>query len=526
MTIHSSRQRRALCAVTCALVIGLVLAGCAAPATPTPTAKPKPATATPVPPTPVPPTPVPKVLNFGPLFDAKGLSPDMDNFWTKLGCVENLTYLDSDGSLIPALATEWTITGDKSWEFTLREGVTFHNGQPFNAEAAVFALNRYFGLDSARSELKGATASATGDYLIQITTAQHIPYLPQLFTDYTTGIMHADAFNADGEATTVIGTGPFKMIEWVKDEYATLHKFADYWGGEPHIDIINLLRIPDLHTRATMVKTGELDIARGIALTDAKAMMNDPNIVIMVTPQTRYRVIYFNNSAPPFDDVRVRKAINYAIDREALVEYVLEGYGSVAQGVFLPTLPWGNPDLKGYNYDPDAAKALLKEAGQEDLTFTLCSYTSRPSLPLIAQAVQAQLAEIGVTVELEVGEYSACQKAVSDLTHEAVLIARGPLYGGYDPTTLYASDYASDGGYNWSIYRNPEFDALLSQAQATDDPDTRYTLSQELEKLVVDEAVDVFLSYYVGIDAVRANVTGFTPHRLEMGSPMHLLDIE
>jgi len=505
------------------LILALVLAGLVVgcTATPAPTSKP-----TEVPPTPVPPTPEPKVLNIGPRFDAKGLSPDMTNQWTKYGVVENLTYLDPEGNLVPALATEWKVTGDRSWEFKLREGVTFHNGKPFNAEVAVFALNRYFGLDSARSELKGASAVVKDDYTIEVTTKKHIPYLPQLFTNYTTGIMHPDAFDAEGNATKVIGTGPYMLEEWVKDEYATLKKFADYWGGVPNIDTINLLRIPDPHIRATMLKTGELDIARGIPIADAKAFESDSDIEVFVTPQTRYRVIYFNNSKPPFDDVRVRKAINYAIDREALVKYVLEGYGTVAQGPFLPTLPWGNPDLKGYNYDPEAAKALLKEAGAENLSFTLMTYTSRPELPLLAQAIQAQLAEIGVTVEIQAGEYSACKKAVSNNTHEAVLIARGPVYGGYDPTTLYASDYASDGGYNWSKYSNADFDALLAKAQVTDDTAERYAICQELEQKLVDEAVDAFLNYYVGLDGVRKGVSGFAPHRLEMGTPMHFLDIE
>lgn len=362
-------------------------------------------------------------------------------------------------------------------------------------------------------------------HTIEITTKEPIPYLPQLLTDYTTGIMHPDAFNADGEAVRVIGTGPYEVVEWVKDEHATLTRFAGYWGGVPRIDTVNLLRIPDPHTRATMVRTGELDIARGIPIADAQAMLVDSDIEVIVTPQTRYRVIYLNNSAPPFDDVRVRKAVNHAIDREALVEYVLDGYGTVAQGPFLPALPWGNPDIQGYAYDPDKAKALLREAGQENLTFSLCTYSSRPSLPLIAQAVQAQLADIGVTVDLQVGEYSACKKAVSERTHQAVMIARGPLYGGYDPTTLYASDYSTGGGFNWSIYHNVGFDDRLAEAQATDDAATRYALCQQLEQTLVDEAVGVFLNYYVGLDAVRKNVTGFAPHPLEMGSPMHVLDI-
>ena len=105
------------------------------------------------------------------------------------------------------------------------------------------------------------------------------------------------------------------------------------------------------------------------------------------------------------------------------------------------------------------------------------------------------------------------------------MIARGPVYGGYDPTTLYASDYSTDGGFNWSIYHDSDFDARLAEAQATDDTATRYALCQELEQILVDEAVNVFLNYYVGLDAVRKNVSGFTPHRLEMGSPMHFLDV-
>jgi len=523
MRTRSSRERRVLFVVTSIVLLGLVLVGCKPAPTPTPKPVSKP---TKVPPTPVPPTPEPKVLNYCHRFDATGLSPEIASFWEQLGVVETLTWLDPDGVLQPALATEWKQTSDKTWEFKLREGVTFHNGEPFNAEAAAFALNRYAGLKKARPELRELVAVVKGDYTIEITTKNRCSYLPQMFTNYTSGIMPAAAFDAEGNGIAVIGTGPFEYVEWIKDEYATLKKNPGYWGGEPKVDIVNLPRIKDVHTRATMLRTGELDIARGLDIEDAKALQSDSDIVITETPQTRYRVIYFNNSKPPFDDVRVRKAINYAIDREAIVKYILEGYGEVAQGPFLPTLPWGNPNLKGYNYDPDAAKALLKEAGQENLTFSLMTYSSRPTLPLVAQAVQAQLAEIGVTVDLQVGEYSACKKAVTDNAHDAILIARGPVYGGYEPTTLYASDYSSDGNYNWSVYSNPEFDALLKNAQATDDTEARYALSQELEQMLADDAVDAFLNYYVGLDGYRKNVTGFKAHRLEMGPPMQLIDIQ
>ena len=179
-----------------------------------------------------------------------------------------------------------------------------------------------------------------------------------------------------------------------------------------------------------------------------------------------------------------------------------------------------------HNYLFPQIHTLLKDAGMENLSFSLCTYTSRPTLPLVAQAVQAQLAEIGVTVDLQVGEYSACKKLVTDNTHEAILIARGPVYGGYEPTTLYASDYSCEGNFNWSVYCNPDFDARLAEAQATDDTAARYAISKDLEQMLVDEAANVWLNYYVGLDGYRSNVSGFMPHRLEMGPPMHLIDIQ
>ena len=537
MKVHIPLEKRVLAALSLLAIVGLLAVGCTAtptevPATEVPAAEVPPTEppAAEVPPTEVPPTEAPptepKVLNMSPTFDAKGLSPDMTNFWTKYGAVENLTTLNDDAALAPALALAWERTDDNSWEFELRQGVAFHNGEPFDADVAAFALNRYFGLETASGPLKGAIATAKDEFTLQITTLDPAPFLPHLFMNYTTGIMHPDAFGADGVATEVIGTGPYQVIEWVKDEHATLEKFAGYWAAEPKIDTINLLRIPDPHTRATMVRTGELDIAEGIPIADAIDMEGDGNIQVFATPQTRFRVIYLNNSAPPFDDVRVRQAINYAIDRDAMVDYVLEGYGTVAQAPFLDTLPWGNPGIDGYTYDPDKAKQLLAEAGQEQLSFRMMTYSSRAELPLLAQAAQAQLAEIGVTVDLQVTEYSALKKAVSDQDFDALLIARGPLYGGYDPTALYSSDYTTDGSYNWSLYHNGEFDARLAEAQSNDDSAARYAICQELEQDLVDQAVNAFLNYYVGLDAVRSNVSGFKPHTLELGSPMHLLDID
>ena len=271
MRTSSSRERRVLFVVTSIVLLGLVLAGCK----PAPTPTPKPVAPTKVPPTPIPPTPEPKVLNYCHRFDATGLSPDIASYWVQLGVVESLTTLDPDGVLQPALATGWEATGDKTWEVKLRQGVAFHNGEPFNAEAAAFALNRYAGLKNARPELAGMVVQPKDEYTIEITTPKHCPFLPALFTNYTTAIMHPDAFDAEGTGIAIIGTGPFQYVEWVKDEFATFKKNPGYWGGEPKIDILNLPRIKDVHTRATMLRTGELDIARGLGIEDAKALKSE-----------------------------------------------------------------------------------------------------------------------------------------------------------------------------------------------------------------------------------------------------------
>jgi peptide/nickel transport system substrate-binding protein len=279
---------------------------------------------------------------------------------TNLGVAETLVKVDFDGALVPSLAESWQALDPTTWEFTMREGVQFHNGEALTAEAAADALNRL--LASATPprgfSADSFTVTAIDARTLRFTTTAPDALLPERLISPNTAILAPAAYREDQPTDPFgTGTGPFVLVEELPEQSVTLRKNPDYWGGAVRLDKVEVLWVPDATVRAGMLSSGELDLAQGIPIPQAPVLAGDAELIVEPYDLPRTTSLYLNHSAAPFDNPPVREAVQHAVDKQTLIDTILEGYGVVANGPFLPTQPWANPELTTYAYDPARARA-------------------------------------------------------------------------------------------------------------------------------------------------------------------------
>jgi ABC-type transport system substrate-binding protein len=328
---------------------------------------------------------------------------------------EPLVRLDAEMGLVPGLAESWEAVDPKTWKFTLREEVSFHNGEPFNADAVKFSIDDY--RRTAESypwyylwpeELPEVEIVDPRTVLLKSTTT--IATTPRnLALLY---MLPPEAGAAEEFGSHPIGTGPFSFVEHQQDVRLELAANPDYWGGAPSIAGIVYRPIPDPSARMVAVQTGEVDVAAAIPPDLIAALQAVPDLTVEQVPGVRIAHYPFNfrNVDSPIANIEVRRALSHAIDGQSILANVLVGAGQPLQGP-VPTILFAATDLGGYTYDPDQAKSLLAEAGYPaDAELTLI-YSPGEFIKdrEVTEAVQAQLADVGVNVrieELEGGAYS------------------------------------------------------------------------------------------------------------------------
>ncbi|HET8998811.1 MAG TPA: ABC transporter substrate-binding protein [bacterium] len=450
---------------------------------------------------------------------AWALETDDAEHLSRTSVCETLVKIDVDGRLTPGLAESWQRTDQTTWQFKLRSGVKFQNGEPFNAQAVITALNH---IRSVPTLPRGFTANtitsvnAAGDMAVVIRTGAPDTLLPNRLFSYNTCILAPSAYKAGAQPNPLgTGTGPFVLTQAAQD-VLKLMKNKNYWGGPVTIDEATWLFVPDGVVRAGMVRTGEADIANNVPVSQVPLLEKDARVTVMRSPDPRTVTFYFNVSRRPFTDVRVRRAIQYAIDKKAIVNSILEGIGQPAVGPFAPTeKTWLNSRLKGYPYDPQRAKTLLAEAGYKpgDLKFALLTYPSRAELPPTAEAIQKMLKDVGIVADLQVKPL-VDEDAVAG-KFDTLLLSRGHLVDVYDPEGFLTADYSCKGTYNISQYCNPRVDAFLAQVRDARVPEARYNLYRQIQSVLVDdEAVSVFVYHPITIVAHDKKVLNYRQYPL------------
>jgi ABC-type transport system substrate-binding protein len=435
----------------------------------------------------------------------------------------------------PGLAESWEISEDNLvYTFHLRQGVKFHDGEEFNAEAVVGWYNS-IDPDAQGSQYDATAMPYTKDFITDwVDTVEAVdentvkmtlpkPYAPLLanLAIPLAGIISPKALSLglDELAVNPSGTGAFKLArpeDWVRDSQMVLEANPDYWGGAPKVAQFIFRVIPESSTRLQAVEAGEVDIVWPLSSEDVERARGNPDLVIVEDAGLNVNAIYFNVTKDPFTSKEVRQALNYAVNKEELSEGLYNGNMVPAGGV-LPPVVWAyNPDLRSYPYDPEKAKSLLAEAGHDEsnpLSFTLMAYTVprgyNPAGDRLATAIQEYLSEVGVNVDIQTEEWTQyLQDARADkfVAHQS-----GWQGDNGDPDNfLYALlGGPSKGAGNTAFYENSEVDKLLVQATEVADQAERTKLYQQAEQLIVDDAPWIFIGYQKHQVVTRANVTDF-----------------
>ena len=298
----------------------------------------------------------------------------------------------------------------------------------------------------------------------------------------------------------------------------SLEANGNYWGGEVNLDSAEVQFVVDGALRATQLETGESQIGKGLPVASLPALEGDSNLEIAQVELTRTTVMLLNNSRPPFDDPLVRKAIQQAVDTQAIVDGVYEGAGTPAVGPFGPDTGWAPEGAAPVAQDLDEARSLLDQAGvnPESLTFELQAYIDRSELPDAAAVIQAQLAELGIKVRVKAGqEGAALEPDWLSGDYDATLLSRGYLVDVADPGGYLSADWLCEGIYNIAHYCDPATAEMIQDAVAIEDTDERNAAYQELAAKLPEEAASVWLLHENAIWGIETSVENFQPHPLD-----------
>ena len=425
-----------------------------------------------------------------------------------------LIHFDENGDAQPELAESWEMVDDLTWTFALRDGVTFHDGQPLTADDVKFTFDRIKDPATASTwtSLTDPIESIDSDGALAVTFNMASPYGPFLsaLASGAAAILPMRDEPIDF-ATTLVGTNAFQVEEIVADTETTLVKFDGYWeDGAPLLDTITYRILPDEAARLAAVRTDDIQLTTLTDPVSIESAGTSEGVVVIEQETTDYYLLGLNCALAPFDNVQVRRALSQAIDRQAIIDAVFFGKGQVT-GPVVPTMgDWALPltDLPHYAYDPEAATALLEEAGLADLSFKILVGQTNTEFVNIALVIQDQLKEIGVTAELEQVEWGTFVDRWRAREFESFVSYNG---SGDDPDRALYAAFITDGSTNAFQFSSEAVDTLLDDGRTTADPEARLEIYHQAEVALAEESPVIFISTRVGHFAVRDSVTGFAP---------------
>ena len=449
--------------------------------------------------------------------------------------IQTLTFLDKEMDIVPWLATEWQRLDDSlTWEFELREGVQFHNGEPFEAEAVKFSIDLANQRNAEGKTLGGATVAVPSaeithvdvvdEHTVRITTANPKALLPFYLTQFPILSPGFYAHASDAErAVQMVGTGPYVISERVRDSHTTLTRFSDYWGEAGIMERITFRVIPEVSTQIAELETGGVHIVPGLPFDQTRVLLGSSDVRIETIEGGRRVLIGITtqNGPAPLADKRVRQALNYAIDFDAINEGLFGGRARRMSYVFNP--PNAHKNLKPYPFDLEKAKALLAEAGYPN-GFELISLDTPIGRWVrdyeLAQVVAAQLGEIGVSFTKGVRSYEWGNYRAKLLSYNLPgLFVQAS--GGEFELALEAADFTITSPGNFYRMENAEYEVLWKELQRELDLDRRHEIGLRMQEIVFEEAPWIFLYIQLDTYGVSRSVD-WTPRMDEM---IHLWDV-
>lgn len=441
---------------------------------------------------------------------------------------DGLTRFTPDTRVVPDLARSWDVTPDGlTYTFHLRTGVKFHDGRPFIAENVVHSFQRV--LDPATKggrgwplyPIKGAEdfaagkskaidgMAATNDSTVVITLKEPFAIFPKLLAMPVASIVPDSVPSNFGEHP--VGTGPWKFVEWKHDDYLKFAKNPSYFDGPPKTDTLIARIFPERSTAAAEYEAGNIDILN-VPEQESRTWEADPSKKSMLqsAPALRFWYVGINTTRGPLGDVRVRQALNYAVDVPTMLNRLLSGRGDLAAGVIPLTLAGADKSRKPYPHDVAKAKQLLAEAGHPNGIDLELWVSQTPPFPKVAETIQANLADANIRVKLVQRDASSMREASRKGNTDLVL---KEWYADYPDAEnfLYPLLHSANKGVggNISFYSNPEFDRIVSAARREQDDAKRAALYTQADQIAFNDAPMIFLFFYKDLYAVQPWIKGF-----------------
>jgi peptide/nickel transport system substrate-binding protein len=450
---------------------------------------------------------------------APTLDPHMH--FERVGILVNINMFDSllhkttKLEYEPSLATSWKALGDTQWEFKLRKGVRFHNGDPMTAEDVKYSFDRV--LDQSKKSPQYGNIRAIKEVrivdpeTIHIVTDKPFPLLLERLVFFP--IVPKKHIENVGEQafglTAAVGTGPWKLVEWKRDQHIRLEAFDGHWRGKPAFKHLVIRAIPEVATQVAELKTGGVDLIRNVSADLVPELKNHPQTSITSAPILRTHYVMLDMRHPPFDKKPARQAANYAIDKAAIVQKMMGGLGKVVATTVHPAAFGHDPSVTPYPYDPKKAKELLAQAGYPngvDITLHSAFVEFRP----VFEAIGQMLTEVGLRANVKAWDpgpaYNKFFQGEGKATHGA--------YGSWGYYSVFDADailhplyHTEPGGWIGKWYARVEgLDGLIDQGRSTVDQAARKRTYAQIQRMLKEEAPSVFLFHQYDTLAVSKKV--------------------
>jgi peptide/nickel transport system substrate-binding protein len=463
---------------------------------------------------------------------------DTGYIMARMQIAETLVRVEPDGTLTGGLAERWSVGEDGlTWRFKIRSGVTFHDGTPLTAEVAMASLKRSLAGESMQ-QIPMDSLSAEGQTLV-LKTKTLFSHLPAVLVDYASVVLAPGSWGADGKVSKVIATGPFRIVSIDGKTVIELERFDAYWGEKPKVARARYTAIPNGETRTNVAIAGDQDIIfttvpAATPRIDAAGQMKVESLTI-----PRVRAMAFNSGLPQFSDVRVRRAINMAIDRKGIASAILRHPGSAATQLLPAAVPaWHDASLPAYAFDVASANALLDQAGwvkgadgvrAKDgtrLAAKVLTIANRPELAVMATAMQAQLKAIGMELSVEPGPAANIPAAIKDGTMQMTMFARTYVNVPEVIATIipdYTRERSTWGTLNWP--GRDRVKALTDEYVQSFDENRKAALRKEILKIIQDEVPVAAVAWFEHTVAVHKRVKGLVIDPFEMRYMLHKVSL-
>jgi peptide/nickel transport system substrate-binding protein len=434
---------------------------------------------------------------------------------------DTLTRVDQNNKIVPDLATSWSQPTPEQWVFTLRTDVKFQDGTPFDAAAVVFNINRILSTPSSPryseiSSVKSVTAIDSSH--VRFNLKQPFSALLAILADRSGMMLSPTVVQKLGAnlagAPVKAGSGPFEFSEWVRNDHLTFKRNPNYWQKDaqgntlPYLNSIRYRPMTDRSVEFENLQTGAITAADGLNPSDVAAAQSNPTLTYKQIPGLSFFGIMLNTKVVPLNNPAVRRAIDWGVNRQELVNIPLKGTATVAQGP-IPSSSWAyDSHFAPYTYDVNKAKASLAQSGKASgITFTLLITSGSPLITQLAQFIQSELQPARITMEIKQETFATILSDTHTYNYQAALLGWS---GMPDPDENIYSFFHTGGGFNTMQYSNPRVDSLLDAARSSTNQQVRAYDYQQVQQIIGQDAPYIFIYHGVAMQATSAKLKNFT----------------